>query len=203
MMMRVLPWLVALALLALGTQTALASSRLSGAVASQQTYANDAANTTMTLVSARDGQTLRALGLMLSVDTSDTIKLSCGSQTRAAFFLGARSGLAQTFFPLTLACRGQSALLAGTIAVTSGSSAISGTGTAFTQDFATGDRVVVNGTQVLTIQSVGSATAMTATANATTTQSGVTYRRGADNLTLVKGNASTAVHASLWYEQEP
>lgn len=78
--------LLALAVATLATQTALADSRLSGAVTTRHLYKADSTNTTVTLVSADDARVTRAAGLLLSVDASDTIKLNCGSVTKAAFF---------------------------------------------------------------------------------------------------------------------
>lgn len=88
------------------------------------------------------------------------------------------------------------------MSTTVGSATITGVGASFTQDFAPGDRIVITGGNTLTIQTVSSNTSMTASSNATSAASGAVYQRGADNLNLVKGVATTSVHASLWFEQE-
>lgn len=70
-----------------------------------------------------------------------------------------------------------SALLTGTVSTTSGDDQIAGVSTTFLTDFAVGQKIVITDGDTLTIQSVDSDTAMTATANATTAVSGKTYLR--------------------------
>lgn len=70
-----------------------------------------------------------------------------------------------------------SSSLSGTVATTSGSSQITGTGTTFLADYKVGDNIVIAGGNQLTIASITNDTTMTATTNATVTVSGKTHSR--------------------------
>ena len=72
----------------------------------------------------------------------------------------------------------QSANLTGTVAVTNGSSVITGTSTAFLTDFIVGDCIAI-GSQTARIVSIASNTSMTVNRSVWTTTSGQTYKRGA------------------------
>jgi len=66
----------------------------------------------------------------------------------------------------------------GTVSVTSGSAAITGSGTTFTTDFIVGDFITTAGGQALRITTITNNTSMTAASNFSSTESGVSYRRG-------------------------
>lgn len=63
----------------------------------------------------------------------------------------------------------------GTITVTSGSKAVTGSGTSFTTALKVGGTIKTQGGKLLTIASITSNTALVLTANATTTETGVTF----------------------------
>ncbi len=71
----------------------------------------------------------------------------------------------------------QSGLLTGTVSTTVGLDTITGDSTAFTSDFAAGQKIKITSGDTLTIQSVDSDTEMTATANATIASTTETYER--------------------------
>lgn len=72
---------------------------------SQTAYAEDAANTSVTVLPAVSGTTYTILDFTLSLGASDTVYLRCGSsQKTAKIYLSANSGLSRSLFPHGLQC---------------------------------------------------------------------------------------------------
>jgi hypothetical protein len=179
-----------------------AQVRMSGAKNALFFYKNDSSSTTVNAVSASDVKTTRLFSFVASVSAADTLEVKCGSVSKAKFYFAANSGLLQNAFPFYIECRPVSAILTGTVSTTSGSATITGSGTNFSSVYGVGDRIVVTTGDTLTISAVGSDTSMTASSNASTTVSGKTHKRGADNLNFIKGAGATVLNVSGWYEQE-
>lgn len=68
---------------------------------------------------------------------------------------------------------------AGTITLTSGSTAVTGSGTSFTTDVQAGYQISTDGITWYTVSSVGGATSLTLSTSATSTVSGSSYKAGA------------------------
>lgn len=163
--------------------------------------ANDGSNARFDVV-AKDNTKRRVLhGLLLSTKEANVITVFVGGQKVGVFDLGTNAVINEQLPPIE--GRPQSKFLAGTVATTSGSTTITGTGTAFNTDFAEGDVIEIDGGDTLTIASVASATSMTATANASSTVSGKVYRRGADNIHIKKGTSAATVYATAFYREYP
>ncbi len=74
----------------------------------------------------------------------------------------------------------QSAALAGTVAVSSGTATVTGTGTSFDTAFQVGDVITTAGGQSRRIITISSATSITVESDWSSTESGVAYYRGGD-----------------------
>jgi len=72
----------------------------------------------------------------------------------------------------------QSANLAGTVSISSGSTTLTGSGTAFTTDFIIGDIIYLSNSEGFQITNISSNTSMTVKSAAAGTYSSLTYKRG-------------------------
>jgi hypothetical protein len=99
-------------------------------------------------------------------DSSGTTLLTKSSSTTVDFSTTGLNGIAQ------------SANLAGTISVTATGTVVTGSGTSFTTDYIVGDVIRTAGGQTRRITAISSNTSITVESAWTTTESGVTYRRG-------------------------
>jgi len=99
-------------------------------------------------------------------DSTDTVSLYNNSTTNVTTSVATNGIL-------------QSANLAGTVTVNSGSASVTGSGTSFTTSFVVGDVIYVNGaSQGRRISVITSNTAMTVESNFSASSSGSTYKRG-------------------------
>lgn len=82
--------------------------------------------------------------------------------------------------------------LTGTVSVTAGQTAVTGTGTAFTTELAVGDAIKI-GNEVRTVSAIGSATSLTLSAAHAAGASGVTAYKDGNLFQVQDGNASAKV----------
>jgi hypothetical protein len=88
-----------------------AEDRLSGSKRTSLSYVENAADASVTLVSAVSGQYVNLYRIIISAETADNVYLKCGStQKSAKAYLGATSGLDTTFYPFYLRCGSGEAL---------------------------------------------------------------------------------------------
>jgi hypothetical protein len=88
-----------------------AADRLSGSKRVALTYVENAADASVTLVSAVSGQYVTLYRATISASTADNVYLKCGTtQKTAKMYLGANSGLDAVVYPFYIQCGSGEAL---------------------------------------------------------------------------------------------
>jgi len=120
------------------------------------------------------GEKIRVIKLPTLAAATDTVALDPADTAKNVYVKGMKVSEG-TATNLTWKQRSQAKT--GTVATTSSSATITGTGTDFDGEYAVGDEIVITDGDTLEIQSIASDTSMTATANASTTVSGKAHKR--------------------------
>lgn len=114
-----------------------------------------------------------------SANTVTVSHIACKDSTRA-FDINKNTSTTLNLTSTGLNGVAQSSDLTGSVTVTAGSATVSGSGTAFLTNFQVGDVVYTVGGQGRRITSITNNTTMTASANFSSSESGVTYKRGGE-----------------------
>lgn len=104
-------------------------------------------------------------------------KIKCRDSTDASVLIVSGDTVVSTS-SIGLNGLAQSANLAGTITVSAGGSTVTGSGTAFTTDFVSGDIITTAGNQRRIVSTITNNTSLTVTTTWTSAETAVTYKRG-------------------------